>query len=75
MFPPDLKTVINSLRFGVRFININENFLTDQWPSSFTNMFLLLLFISIERSESAGNDSGEQGSSSSGDSVPSFSTT
>ena len=36
-------------------------------------LFLLLLFISIERSESAGNDSGEQRSSSSGDSVPSFS--
>ena len=35
-------------------------------------LFLLLLFISIERSESAGNDSGEQGSSSSGDSVPSL---
>ena len=35
-------------------------------------LYLLLLFISIERSESAGNDSGEQGSSSSGDSVPSF---
>lgn len=37
MLPPDLKTVINSPRFG-RFININENFLTDQWPSSFTNI-------------------------------------
>ena len=36
-------------------------------------LFLLLRFISTERSESAGNDSGEQGSSSAGDSVPSFS--
>ena len=35
-------------------------------------LFLLLLFISIEISESAGNDSGEQGSSSPGDSVASF---
>ena len=36
-------------------------------------LFLLVLFISTERSEWAGNDSGEQGSSSSGDSVLSFS--
>ena len=35
-------------------------------------LLLMLLFISIERSKSAGNDSGEQGSSSSGDSFPSF---
>ena len=38
MLPPDLKTVINSPRFGVRFINIDKNFLTDRWPSSFTNI-------------------------------------
>ena len=38
-------------------------------------LFLLLLFISTERSESAGNDSGEQGSSSAGDYVLSFSLT
>ena len=38
MLPPDLKTVINSPRFDVRFINIDENFLADRWPSSFTNI-------------------------------------
>ena len=33
--PPDfrdLKTAINSPRFGVRFINIDKKFLTDRWP-------------------------------------------
>ena len=29
---PDLKTAINSPRFGVRFINIDKKFLTDRWP-------------------------------------------
>ena len=37
MLPPDLKTAINSPRFGVRFINIDDKFLTDRWPSSLTN--------------------------------------
>ena len=69
MLPPDLKTVINSPRFGVRFININENFSHRPMAFKFYQyLFLLLLFISIKRSESAGNDSGEQGSSLSGDS-------
>ena len=49
MLPPDLKTVINSPRFGVRFININENFSHRPMAFKFYQyLFLLLLFISIK---------------------------
>ena len=63
--------LVNSPLFGVRFINIDKNFLTDRWPSSFTNICFYCCY-SFPLKEVNRLGTIQESREAAGDSVPSF---